>query len=330
MIARILPRACLVATIIALVVGLAVVASPVAAKDKDEKPPADISGTYNMSGTFVNGTEYTGTVEIKKRKVVQLRKGPSFTFCDLKFHYSTGWEGIGVGAIVDGRFYFAIAHEGKLFSVIVYRPVRLSDDLMALKAELDRKQKDLEAHWAAGEKKNQNDYFIKGDPWYTDVWRYNKYAMHFCVDGDWGTETLRPPLVDGHESYENPPLGQGEWWFSIRHYSDKGKDESAVFGNFGQLIVEAPGEGGGIKVTRTMYDERNHHLKNPWACAGLMPDPETLAIVSIGDGSEGVGYYNFEGNTLKGRICEVDGYQPYEQTLTAPAEVISRNPELFK
>ncbi|MEK7316878.1 MAG: hypothetical protein AAB011_11895 [Candidatus Eisenbacteria bacterium] len=319
-------RFVLVAALTASLLGLALRSTPAAAED-DEDPP-DLSGIYEVSGAFPNGDEYTGTVEIKKRKIVELRKGPRFTFCDVKFHYSTGWDGVGVGAVVDGRFYFALAHQGKNFSVVICRPVELSPELISLRTELDQKKGELSAAYAKGKQKDYK-YVIKGDPWYQDVWRSRKYAMHFRMDGDWGTETLRPPNVDGHESTENPPLGAGEWWFDINHYSDKGKDETAVFGNYGKMMVEVPAEDGGIKITRAMYDIRNHKLLKPWNCAGMMPDAQTLVLVTAGDGSEGVGYYEFVGKEMKGKICDVNGVHPYLQTMAVPDEVISRNPALF-
>jgi hypothetical protein len=316
----------------ALVLSLAMLAPPSAA---DEEPaPADLSGTYEIAGTFTNGNAYTGTVEIKKRKNVQLRKGPKYGFCDLKFKYSSGWEGIGVGALVDGRFYFALTgnKKSKFCSVTLVRPTVLSPELTALLAELRSKNTQLEDKWHHGKAENQNYYTIKGDPWYTDVWTYPKYSMWFRLDGDWGTEGVRPPLVNGVESTEEKALGEGEWWWFQSHYDDKGKDNSAVFGNYGRMMIDAPAEGGAIKITRNLWDSDHRKLdEDDWNCVGLMVAPETLVMMAGGDDSSGVGYYEFAGKTLKGKICDVgDDESPYDQTLTAPDDVVARNAALFR
>jgi hypothetical protein len=299
---------------------LALSSTSALAKDKEE--PADLSGTYAMSGKLVHGEDYTGTVEIKKRKVVQMRgngEQPQFTFCDLKFHYSTGWEGIGVGALVDNHFIFALAGDGKMFTVALCRDLTLPDDLKALKRELKAKQ--------FNQKKNER-WFIKGDPWFQDVWSYPKYSIFFRADGDWGTEGIRLPLVNGRETDEEKPLGPGEWWWDQNHYSDKGKDESSVADNNGQMIVEEPNESGGLKITRRV-DENFRKLGEPWDCVGMMLAPGVLLVGMGGNNSSGVGYYEIEGKTLKGKICDVDTVIPYEQTLAVPDAVASRNAELF-
>ncbi|HZI89765.1 MAG TPA: hypothetical protein VFD83_04860, partial [Candidatus Polarisedimenticolia bacterium] len=236
------------------------------------------------------------------------------------FHYSSGWEGIGVGAMVDGRFVFALAHQGKMFTVAVCRDLQLPAELRALKAELQSKREHA--------KENQH-WFIKGEPWYQDVWMYPKYSIFFRNDGDWGTEGIRLPLVDGREQPDQP-FAPGEWWWFQRHYNDKGKDETAVFGNHGNMVIEAAGEDGGVKITRNVWDSHHQKFENdPWVCAGMWLEPGVLLLGMGGDESSGVGYYEIDGKTLKGKICDVDGLHPYAQTVTVPDDVASRNTGLF-
>src|SRR6185437_10695418 len=104
----------------------------------------------------------------------------------------------------------------------------------------------------------------------------------------------------------------GEWWWDQNHYSDTGKDESSYKDNFGQMIVEEPNENGGLKITRRVDDFKK--LGEPWDCVGMIPAPGALLVGMGGNNSSGVGYYEIDGKTLKGKICDVDTVIPYAQT----------------
>jgi len=302
---------------------------PIARADDDRRASSELSGTYAIEGTFANGNAYTGTLEMEKAKTVQLRgKGPSFTVYDLKFKYSTDWEGVGTGVLIDGRFYFSIAHQGKKFTVLVFRPVSLSDEAATLKHELDAKQDERSARWREGKDKNKSSYFVKGDPWWTDIWRDSHYALFFAHDGDWGTEGI------GAEGLENqtPALGAGRWSWLDHRYDDKGKDVSAVLGNDGDLVSEAL-ENGAFKITRRVYQgyKKGHAIySEPWDGVGLMPDATTFVVDLGGDGTDGVGYYDIVGKTFDGKVCDVTDPAPYVQKLTVPDGVLARNPGLFR
>ena len=147
----------------------------------DQAPGPDLTGTYPITGTFANGKEYSGTVEIKKRKSVSLRKGPGYDLWALKFHYSTDWDGVGMGLWIDNRLCFIIAHEGKAAMVSVYRPLKLSEDLQ----ELQRKYAE------AWRKSGKHEYVsLKGDPWYGDIWDGRFYGIFAVLNGDWGASDL--------------------------------------------------------------------------------------------------------------------------------------------
>jgi hypothetical protein len=300
---------------------------PAAHAGDDRKASAELGGTYAIEGTFANGNAFTGTLEMKKWKTVELRKGPSFTMYDLAFKYSTDWEGVGVGVLLDGRFYFSLAHQGKFFTVLVFRPVVLTDEMAAFKAEFIAKERERSVRWKQGKDKDRSFYFVKGDPWWTDIWRDSHYALFFQHNGRWGTEGIG---AEGLED-QTPALGAGHWSWLDHYYDDKGKDTSAIMENDGQLVSEAL-ENGAYKITRRVYTGSRKGepvYSEPWAGVGLMPDANTLVVDLGGDGTDGVGYYDIVGKTFEGKLCDVTDPAPYTQKLTVPDGVIERNPDLF-
>ena len=114
--------------------------SPRAARADDEAAPPNLSGTYEFSGLLADSTTCSGTIEMKTQMSVRLRKGPKFNSYRLKIKFNGGWEGVGVGTFIDGRFYFAMAPEAKYLAVAVFRPVVLSSDMAALKQKLWEKE----------------------------------------------------------------------------------------------------------------------------------------------------------------------------------------------
>src|SRR5438552_16495955 len=74
----------------------AIAMSPTRTRCDDSVLAPYLVGTYPITGTFGDGKSYTGTIEIKKRKTVSMRKGPSYDLWALHFHYSTGWDVVGM------------------------------------------------------------------------------------------------------------------------------------------------------------------------------------------------------------------------------------------
>jgi hypothetical protein len=309
------------------VLALGAVATPALAGDEDAANPdlADLTGTYTVDGTFTDGGKYTGMVEMKKKKTVELRKGRKYTMWDLKFANSNGWTGVGIGALVDGRFYYAMANEGKYFTVTIFRPVVLGDDIASLKRELQMKRIDSKL----GEMKGKDAQYweVKGDPWWTDVWTCAHYGLYFRYQGDWGVEGLGPEHLE-----QKDPLGAGRWSWVAHFYNDKGKDASSITGNTGDLVAEAL-DGGAWKITRRVWKDKRKGVDvydEPMVGVGLMPDATTLVTVHAGNGSEAVGYWGIKGNILDGPVVDTANGLVYHAKLTAPESAVKKNPGLFR
>jgi len=60
-----------------------------------------------------------------------------------------------------------------------------------------------------------------------------------------------------------------------------------------------------------------------------MPDAHTLEVVTGGNDSEGVGWFEVAGRTLAGHICDQGNATSYPLRATVPDDVVAANPQLF-
>ena len=300
--------------------------TPLRAIADEEKEPPDVSGTYEIAGTFSDSSTFTGTLELKKRLSVKWRKGPRYISYDAKMKYSTDWEGTGVATFMDNRLYLAIAKDMKRLSLVVYHPVVLPDDIIALRNEHYRRA------WLDPNKKKDVLIEVKGDPWYSDIWWHEHYGVTFKADGFWAIDGLGPK----HKGQKWPPLGDGDWSFHRDYYEKDGKKMGYPAVNSGRIVITSAGDGmwtasryyweGG---SESFWDQDRKPTGDHNDGAVLMPDATTLVSVFNGDGSDAVAYYEIAGKTLVGKICDTVNPNIYWHTLTVPDNVVARNPGLF-
>jgi hypothetical protein len=219
----------------------------------------------------------------------------------LKFEYSTDWSGIGVGVLMGKRFYFALADAGQKFTVAVFR----------------------KSGYAT---KTRSAAVAASNPWYADVLGCPSFAFFFRGKGDWGIECLGAKGLPS----ETPGLGAGHWSWVDHFYDDAGKEIPVTLGSRGDLVSEAL-PNGALKVTRRIWkDAKGDTIHGePWACVGLMADPETMVVEYGGNGSDGVGYYDIVGRTLEGKLADAENPAPYVHKLTVPDAIAGRNRTLF-
>ncbi|HKQ57264.1 MAG TPA: hypothetical protein VJY35_05300 [Candidatus Eisenbacteria bacterium] len=279
----------------------------------DEAAPPDLSGTYEFS----DSTGVTGTLELKKRLSVRLRKGPKYFSYDVKLHWNVeNWDGTGVATFMDNRLYLAWASGIKNLGVSVHHPVVLSNDLLALRNDYLAKKRQAHEANVKSDFKNYQRAEVKGDPWYTDVWSGSYYAVVFKADGYWGVETL-----SNGDKGETPVLGPGKWSFARTYLTDDGNYYNA---NGGDLSIEPVEDF--LMASRTYPKDKGV----PHGEAALMPDANTLVSVFNGDGTESVGYCEIVGKKLEGKFAQTNPRLHYPQTLKVPDKVLDRNPGLFK
>jgi hypothetical protein len=318
-----MPRLCLRSAwlhrVLTLSVLLLVLGGAAAAHAGDDPPdPPDLSGSYAVAGTLADGTEYTGTMELKKKTSVKWRKGgPRYNSYGVKANYSINWKGEGVATFIDGRLYVAVAKDSKYLGLSVKRPVVLPPEL-----------RDLQRQYLAAQRKNRETGFkkvvsIKGDPWWTDIWFHGHYGVVFRADGAWGVETVGR-LDDGREC---PPLGEGRWTCVRHYYEDNGKQNVLDYKS-GEFQLEKVGDAWRASYAYWLPDKNRHD--EPLHCAAFMPDANTVVNVLNGDGSDAIAYYNIEGRKFVGRSCETNGLPIATETVTVPDDVAAKNPELFR
>ncbi|MEK7314675.1 MAG: hypothetical protein AAB011_00710 [Candidatus Eisenbacteria bacterium] len=287
------------------------------ARAGDDVPDApDLSGTYAITGTFVDSTNYTGTLELKKKLSVKWRKGPKYNSYDAAMKYSTGWEAKGVATFIDGRLYVATAEDKKYLGLSVKRPVVLSSETLTLRRE-----------YVAAQQKNRKSrskklISVKGDPWWTDIWHHGHYGVMFRADGFWAIETVGR-IDDGRDC---PPLGAGKWTYHRMYYEDNGKPNHLDY-KTGDFVVESAGEA--WRASYLYWDSDKRRVGEPNVGAALMPDATTLVDVVNGSGTAAVAFFDIQGRNFVGRICETKDLVLYTQSLAIPDGVVAKNPELF-
>jgi len=148
--------------------------------------------------------------------------------------------------------------------------------------------------------------------------------MFFVLDGSWGATEFFP---HDNDTARLGKLGPGAWGGHEHFYGDKGKDQSVLStGSFWFTCEKQDGDA--YKIMRQPTDGGSDKGEK-WQGIALMPDDGTLEVVTGGNDSQGVGYYEIVGKTLEGRICDQGNGNSYKQTARVPDGVVAKNPQLF-
>jgi hypothetical protein len=290
--------------------------------------PPDLSGSYQVSGRGVDTTkEYSTTLDIKRWRTLTTPFGAKFNEYEITWNWSNGATK-GIGVFLGSRLYVQYGSERAALHVIA--PLALAPE----EKQQYREFWDAKARLKKGESfKNPpwlKDLTFKYEPvvhdiyydlWFTPKGGYGQEFVNVVADGEPMTAWTEGVFVadgnyiqnDGHLSW----TGSGgvrnvDYYVNFWHVSQHGD-------NFTVLQRQHP-------VLKPNAKEEEDDLDGGAFAVG----DGTVVMLLGGNPSAGYGYYEIRGKTLVGPYAERDGSGQGDETLVPSAQVLAKNPKLFK
>jgi len=284
----------------------------------------DLSGSYTVSGILVDSTSYNGTLKLEEWHTFKTPRGNTLQSFKMEYKFGDGTSN-GV-AVYDGKRLYYASGPGDMENYYLLLLDKLEFSAAA--------RQSLTAYEAANSSVEEGKYidWEGDDPWYGYLSSTSQtYGLWFWVDGSWGQFATW--------NGKGFPLANDKgYWKALEleedgTFGDKFEGHPMGYWESGDYWTEPAGENITVMIRHTdIESDSNYNNYRGTAMMTVHPSTGDSMMVAImgGPDESAVGMMEISGKTITGIWAPLHGVARGSETWEVPADVIAKNPALFK